>query len=122
MLYNIYVGSIYGDILMRKKLALLTSQLEDDYQKDFITGFLEQAFDNDYDVCIFSCFQKEPETRACDGIYRLDSHCQLSFWRTDVQPYGTGKQYHVCTICAVAFVYAGVLHDALLHLSDDVFD
>ncbi len=62
MLYNIYVGNIYGDILMRKKLALLTSQLEDEYQKDFITGFLEQAFDKDYDVCIFSCFQKEPET------------------------------------------------------------
>ena len=34
MLYNIYVGSIYGDILMRKKLALLTSQLEDEYQKE----------------------------------------------------------------------------------------
>ena len=30
ILYNIYVGNINGDILMRKKIALLTSQLEDD--------------------------------------------------------------------------------------------
>lgn len=47
---------------IRKRIAVLTSQLEEEYQKEFIEGFFQKAFSMDYDVCVFSSFQKEPES------------------------------------------------------------
>lgn len=48
--------------MSRKRIALLCSQSDEKYQKEFIEGFLEEAFGKDYDVCIFSTFLKEPES------------------------------------------------------------
>lgn len=47
---------------MRKRIALLTSELQELYQTQFIEGFLENAFKKDYDVCVFTTFLKEPES------------------------------------------------------------
>ena len=47
---------------MRKRIALLTSQVEEKYIKDFTEGFMRKSFSYDYDVCVFSCFDKEPDT------------------------------------------------------------
>ena len=47
---------------MRKRIALLTSQVEEKYIKDFTEGFMRKSFLYDYDVCVFSCFDKEPDT------------------------------------------------------------
>lgn len=46
---------------MRKRIALLTAQLEEKYIKDFTEGFMERSFSCDYDVCIFASFDKEPD-------------------------------------------------------------
>lgn len=47
---------------MRKRIALLSSELQELYQTQFIQGFMESAFALDYDVCIFSTYLKEPES------------------------------------------------------------
>lgn len=49
---------------LRKRIALLSAQLYEAYQSQFVEGFLEEAFGYDYDVCIFSTFRKEPESAA----------------------------------------------------------
>lgn len=46
----------------RKRIAVLMSQLEEQYQNGFIEGFFSQAFKYDYDVCVFASHQKEPES------------------------------------------------------------
>lgn len=45
----------------RKRIALLVGQADENYQKLFIEGFLKQGFDYDYDVCVFSMYQKYQE-------------------------------------------------------------
>lgn len=47
---------------MRKRIAVLSSQLEESYQRQFMEGFLKRAFSYDYDVCIFSTYRKYQET------------------------------------------------------------
>lgn len=49
--------------MSRKRIALLCSQIDEKYQKEFIEGFLKVAFSFNYDVCIFSSFLKEPESQ-----------------------------------------------------------
>lgn len=48
----------------RKKIAIMSSQLEENYQKQFMEGFFEKAFSYDYDVCVFSSYRKYQETEA----------------------------------------------------------
>ncbi len=48
----------------RKRIGLLVGQAEENYQKLFIEGFLKQAFEYDYDVCVFAMYQKYQETTA----------------------------------------------------------
>ena len=48
----------------RKRIGLLVGQAEENYQKLFIEGFLQQAFEYDYDVCVFAMYQKYQETTA----------------------------------------------------------
>ncbi len=48
----------------RKRIAVLVGQPEENYQKMFIEGFLEQAFSYQYDVCIFAMYQKFQESTA----------------------------------------------------------
>lgn len=46
----------------RRRIALLVAQIHEEYQSDFIEGFRERAFELNYDVCVFACFQKEAES------------------------------------------------------------
>lgn len=65
----------------RKRIAILSSQLEEQYQKDFIEGFLKNAFNFDYDVCVFSTFQKNAESNLREvgenSIYSLINYSQF---------------------------------------------
>lgn len=47
---------------MRKRIAVLLAQLEENTQKRFMDAFIKEAYSHDYDVCIFSMFQKYQET------------------------------------------------------------
>lgn len=49
--------------MSRKRIAILSAQSDEKYQKEFIEGFLGVSFSYDYDVCIFSTFLKEPESQ-----------------------------------------------------------
>ncbi|MBQ9983039.1 MAG: EAL domain-containing protein [Lachnospiraceae bacterium] len=48
----------------RKRIAVLVGQAEENYQQLFIEGFLKQAFEFNYDVCVFAMYQKYQETTA----------------------------------------------------------
>ncbi len=45
----------------RKRIAILVGQADEHYQKQFIEGFFTQAFQNDYDVCVFSMYRMYQE-------------------------------------------------------------
>ena len=47
----------------RKRIALFVGQADESYQSRFISGFLKEAFSQDYDVCIFSMYRKYQDTR-----------------------------------------------------------
>lgn len=47
---------------VRKRIAVLAGQLEEYYQEQFTTGFLQVALEKNYDVCIFSMYQKYQES------------------------------------------------------------
>ena len=51
---------------MRKKLCVICAQLDESPQKRFMTAFLKEAFAHDYDVCLFSMYQKYQETELRD--------------------------------------------------------
>ena len=42
----------------RKGICVITAQVEESTQNRFMQGFLKQAYDMNYDVCIFSMFLK----------------------------------------------------------------
>ena len=46
----------------RKRLALISAQSDEYYQRRFIEGFLGEAFKNDMDVSIFSMYRKYQTT------------------------------------------------------------
>lgn len=46
----------------RKRIAILAGQADESYQSRFIEGFLKQAFQYDYDVCVFSMWKKYQDT------------------------------------------------------------
>ena len=47
---------------MRKRICVLLAQLEEKTQKRFMTSFTKEAYAHDYDICIFSMYQKFQET------------------------------------------------------------
>ena len=47
----------------RKKIAVLVAQTEDKMQHAFLSGFLKQAYIQNYDVCVFSMLLKFQETQ-----------------------------------------------------------
>lgn len=47
---------------MRKRIAVITAQVEEIFLKEFIEGFFEKSFSDDYDVCVFASFDKEPDS------------------------------------------------------------
>ncbi len=54
----------YIEMAARKRVALLLGQADENYQERFIKGFLEQAFKQDLDVCVFSMYIKYQDTNA----------------------------------------------------------
>lgn len=59
MFLRIVFGGNYG---MRKRICVLLAQLEEKTQKKFMTSFTKEAYAHDYDICIFSMYQKFQET------------------------------------------------------------
>lgn len=59
----------------RKRIALLVGQPGEDYQRDFLKGFFRQAFEHDWDVCVFAMYHKiqdnRPRERGESNIYNL---------------------------------------------------
>ncbi len=61
--------------MKRKRIGVLVGQIEENTQNLFVQGFLSQAFKDNYDVCIFSMYQKYQETPLREigdtNIFRL---------------------------------------------------
>ena len=59
----------------RKRVAILVGQADEYYQTEFICGFERQAFSYDWDVCVFSMYQKYQSSTAREqgesSIYSL---------------------------------------------------
>ena len=51
---------------MRKRIGVILAQLEESMQKRFMQAFLREAYRKDYDVCIFSMYQKFQQTELRD--------------------------------------------------------
>lgn len=65
MLYRCYNISIWIRGLqyrMRRKIAVLVAQIDETTQKRFLIDFISQAYTYDYDICVFSMYQKYQET------------------------------------------------------------
>ena len=61
---------------MRKRIGVLLAQLEENTQKRFMRAFMKEAYDYDYDICVFSMYQKYQETdlrntKAATGYSRF---------------------------------------------------
>ena len=65
----------------RKRLALFVGQADESYQSNFIEGFIESAFVNDMDVCVFSMYHKYHNTAEREkgekNIFRLFEPCRF---------------------------------------------
>lgn len=46
---------------MRKRIAVLVAQIDETTQKRMIRAFMKEAYAHDYDICIFSMYQKYQE-------------------------------------------------------------
>ncbi len=61
--------------MSRKRLGVLIGQAEENMQKSFLQGFMQEAYTLDYDVCVFSMQQKYQETPKREigdnGIFKL---------------------------------------------------
>ncbi|MCR5223115.1 MAG: EAL domain-containing protein [Lachnospiraceae bacterium] len=47
---------------MRKRIGVLLAQLEENTQSRFMKAFMKEAYAHDYDICVFSMYQKYQET------------------------------------------------------------
>lgn len=60
---------------MRKRIAVLIAQIDEATQSKFLDGFITEAYAHDYDVCIFTMYQKYQETEKRNigdsNIYEL---------------------------------------------------
>ena len=66
---------------MRKKIAVLAGQLEENYQELFVKGFMEQAYAHDFNVYVFSMYQKYQESSGREigesNIFNLIPYDQM---------------------------------------------
>ena len=51
---------------MRKRIGVLLAQLEENTQKRLMTAFIKEAYSKDFDICVFSMYQKYQETELRD--------------------------------------------------------
>lgn len=61
--------------MSRKRLGVIIGQAEENMQRSFLQGFMQEAYTLDYDVCVFSMQQKYQETPKREigdsGIFKL---------------------------------------------------
>lgn len=66
---------------MRKRICVLLAQLEEKTQKRFMSAFTKEAYAHDYDICIFSMYQKFQETELRNigdsNIFSLANFCKF---------------------------------------------
>ena len=66
---------------MRKRICVLLAQLEEQTQNRFMSAFTKEAYAHDYDICIFSMYQKFQETDLRNigdsNIYSLANFSQF---------------------------------------------
>lgn len=60
---------------LMRRIAVLGGQCDEEYQKNFIEGFLEEAFKHEFEICVFSMYRKYLDTQirevAESHIYEL---------------------------------------------------
>ena len=60
---------------LMRRIAVLGGQCYEEYQKNFIEGFMEEAFKREFEICIFSMYRKYLDTQirevAESHIYEL---------------------------------------------------
>lgn len=65
---------------IRKRIAVLAGELEEEYPKLFLQVFLSKAFEYDYDVCVFAMYRRFQESQAREigesSIYALVNYKQ----------------------------------------------
>lgn len=75
----------------RKRICVITAQVEENTQNRFMQGFLKQAYDMNYDVCIFSMFLKYQDSTYREvgdsNIYNLINFNLLMLWYCVRTPY-----------------------------------
>lgn len=49
---------------VRKRIAILVGEAEEEYPKNFLLGFLQKTFSYDMDVCVFSMYRRFQESHA----------------------------------------------------------
>lgn len=47
---------------IRKRIAILAGEIEEEYPAQFVNGFLTKAFAHDYDVCVFAMYRRFQES------------------------------------------------------------
>lgn len=84
---------------MRKRIAILTGQADEEFQSRFIKGFLTRAYENDQDVCVFSMYlkyQDSVEREAAEAnIYQLanwKSFDGVAIMKDVIQTPGTNEE------------------------------
>ena len=75
MLFNVPLFGARGILMVKGRIAVLTAQSDEAYQRDFLMGVEKCAFEAGYDVCIFSMYikyQNTPERERGEAtIYTL---------------------------------------------------
>ena len=75
MLFNVPLFGARGILMVKGRIAVLTAQSDEAYQRDFLMGVEKCAFESGYDVCIFSMYikyQNTPERERGEAtIYTL---------------------------------------------------
>ena len=84
---------------MRKRIAILTGQADEEFQSRFISGFLTRAYENDQDVCVFSMYlkyQASAEREVAEAnIFRLpdwESFDGVAIMKDVIQTPGTNEE------------------------------
>ena len=84
---------------IRKRIAILAGEIEEEYPAQFISGFLTKAFARDYDVCVFAMYRRFQESREREigesSIFSLVDYDQfdaLVLMLDTIQTPGVAKQ------------------------------
>ncbi len=66
---------------IRKRIAILGSQLSEFYQRDFVEGCMSSLFPEDYDICVFATHNKNADTDLREiGEINIFKACNFSLF------------------------------------------